>query len=74
MSSATCESINPSNAGQMHQPKFEVGDDVQLDTGEIGAIACIYRDFAWVFTDRDGFDTYELSELKRPDQSHLTLR
>ncbi|MGV1859965.1 hypothetical protein [Rhizobium rhizogenes] len=73
MSSATHQSMNPPAAAQMHLPTFEIGDEVQLDTGEIGAIACIYRDFAWVFTDLDGFDTYEVSELRRPDPAHRTL-
>ena len=74
MSSAIHESMNPPTAVQMHQPTFEIGDEVQLNTGEVGVIACVYRDFAWVFTDLDGFDTYELSELNRPDPSQRSLR
>jgi NADPH-dependent curcumin reductase CurA len=62
-----------SNVAQSHHPTFEVGDEVQLDTGEDAVIAAIYRDFAWVFSDIDGFETYELSELKRPDPSRRTL-
>jgi hypothetical protein len=54
---------------QMDNIDFEVGDKVLLaDTGEIAEIISIYRDFAWVLEDRDGFETVELSELTRLDQ------
>ena len=47
--------------------KFEIGDDVISDTGVPYTIAAIYRDFAWVFSEVEGFDTVELSTLTRPD-------
>ena len=58
----------------MENSAFEVGDQVILDTGEDAVIAAIYRDFAWVFSDIEGFETVEISELRWPDPpSQLAL-
>lgn len=53
---------------------IEVGDDVILDTGEAAVVVSIFRDFAWVFIDREGFESVELRELRRPDPSHRSHR
>lgn len=49
---------------------IEIGDDVILDTGEAAVVVSIFRDFAWVFIDREGFESVELQELRRPDPTH----
>jgi hypothetical protein len=51
----------------MVAPNFDIGDDVITDTGEPYTVAAIYRDFAWVYSDKEGFDTVELATLKRPE-------
>lgn len=48
-------------------PKFEIGDDVITETGDPYTIVAIYRDFAWIFSTVDSFDTVELASLVRPD-------
>jgi hypothetical protein len=67
MNSLNHHSSSLSNITSAAHAPLEIGDDVVLNSGEEGTIACIFRDFAWVFSDSDGFDTYELSELKRQD-------
>ena len=73
MTTAIDMSIARSHRVLPHQPAFEIGDVVEIDDklGGTYVIRAIDDVFAWLFSEIEGFETVELSELRWPLRPHL---
>jgi hypothetical protein len=71
MNHVSHESSVLSHAAQIQQPRFEVGDIVEIndEAGGVYEVRATDGEMAWLFSPIEGFESVEFAGLKRADQS-----